>query len=519
MKKHLTLIILLLGLLPAALTAQTPRSDSLLAVLKKDSTNFEVLMELAKAYVDIDNTKAIGYGKKAQSFALETTDSLSIIKSSRIVGQLYNRLGAVDLAIKELLPILPFAEAHLYKEEVKMILNSLAASFTYKAEYDKALEYHFKSLVLREQEQNRQDISIALNNIGVVYTQLGNFEQALVYFKRCLEIKESINDNLDLDRLFLNLASCHTQLKNSAEAESYFDRAIGACKPNCTKVVLIVASHGKGQLYLYQADSAAAEKSFLESLALSISDNNLHYQLSNLVKLAQLALQKGKVIELGYYLGRIESLSGKEQFLEDMQSYYELSSRYNQQIGHYEKALLLQRKYSDVAEKISNSSVRMKIMDVQVRFAERENLQKLLVQEKLLEAQRLVIQKQGIINFLFFGLAFLAGLLAIALFKMNRRKTAINKILDQLVRERTFELENSRNKLVHSYNEQRIVLDKVSSSLISALATLKGLSHLTRLERPDLEFSYADQAAKTVQNVLDTVRAGQAIGAMPEFDR
>ena len=74
-------------------------------------------------------------------------------------------------------------------DEYKKILNGLAVAYTFKAEYDKALEYNFQSLVVREAEGDKAEISITLNNIGLVYFKLHNYEGALKYYNQMFKLK------------------------------------------------------------------------------------------------------------------------------------------------------------------------------------------------------------------------------------------------------------------------------------------------------------------------------------------
>ena len=73
-------------------------------------------------------------------------------------------------------------------------MNGLALDYTYIAEYDKALEYHFRISCVREEEGNKAEISITLNNIGLVYFKLHNYESALKYYEKCLAIKGEVQD-------------------------------------------------------------------------------------------------------------------------------------------------------------------------------------------------------------------------------------------------------------------------------------------------------------------------------------
>jgi tetratricopeptide (TPR) repeat protein len=504
MKMVFCLVILVTTTWSFPVLSQKDNADSLRIVLRKDTTNFEVLMELTKSLVDVENMEALKLATRAKALAFSKSDTSRFVYSSRVIGQLYNRLGYVDLAIKEFTPLLPIAEKYEYKRETKKILNSLANALMYKGEYDKALEYHFRSLVLREKEGNKQDIGVTLNNIGLLYYTSSNYELALIYLKKCLGVKTEIGDSLDLDRLYVNLGISCSEIGNYKDADVYFENTVKTCEPHCSNSVLIPLAHAKGRSLMLQKKLAEASKQFNDSYLLAVQNHDTQFQLENLISLAQIALYKDDLISLCNTLSKIESLPGTEQFAPALQLFYGLSAEYYSRVQKFREAYLFQKKYFEMGEKINSPRVNKKIMDIETRFIERENFQKLDAQEKLLFSQNQIIQKQRLINILFLGIATLTASLIIVLFTVNNRKTRVNKILDQLVKDRTLELENNRNELSHAYNEQKIVLERFSSGLIASLATIEGLKNLLANESGHSNF-HIKEIEKVLVKSLETI--------------
>jgi adenylate cyclase len=512
MKKLFSFFAIVIALSMNALVAQTPKSDSLREIVRRDTANFDALMELAQLSVDIDNAAAVLYAKRAKALSLISGDTLQLVNATRLIGQLENRLGNIDSAIQQFTFILPIAERNNCLNDLKKILNSLATSLTYKGEYGKALEYHFKSLVLREKGKNKQEISITLHNIASVYIASSNHEQALPYLEQSLKAKQEIQDSLDLDRVYLNIAVCHTELGNQLEARVNYDKALAVCGSKCQKYVLIMATYGIGETFFREHNYGLAKQHFQKSLALAIEDNNLQMNLFSLTSLAQLASDQGDVESLRVNLSVFQGLHGKEQFLVPMKQYYDLSSKYYVATRNFEKAFEFQKKYSDLVETTNTSKMNKKIMDMQLEFVQRENFQKIGAQQELLNAQNLVIGKQKTINLLFLGVALLTVFLMIILFKMNRRKNEINRVLDGLVRQRTLELERNGVSLRQSLNEQSIVLDRVCRDLVSSLATIQGLNHLASLEDHANAEVYLRGAEAALFRSISAIQGGVACG-------
>ncbi len=154
--------------LASIIQAQTPRIDSLKQVLSSQEgiSRFDALYELAFEYIDIDNSMALQYADEAESIGLSFGDSAKIVKGGLVKGYALRKLERLDLSIEKFRKTLAIAQRNKFKSETKYLLNSLANGYTFKADYDNALDYHFQSLVIREQDGDKSEISISLMNIN-----------------------------------------------------------------------------------------------------------------------------------------------------------------------------------------------------------------------------------------------------------------------------------------------------------------------------------------------------------------
>ena len=132
--------------------AQTTTSsiDSLKSILKEKSGHgrYEILYQLAYDLFDVDNREASVYARQAYDLAYDVGDSLKIVTSGRLAGQIYRRIEQLETSIDVLKEVLPIAKRNSYEDEEKKILNALALTHTLRAEYDEALKYNFQLLVI-----------------------------------------------------------------------------------------------------------------------------------------------------------------------------------------------------------------------------------------------------------------------------------------------------------------------------------------------------------------------------------
>jgi tetratricopeptide (TPR) repeat protein len=127
--------------------------DSLLQLVNQSEgiDKFSHLLRLGIEYRSIDKTQSIQFLTAAKDLAYQNGDTLKIVRGARVLGEILRRFERNEEAEKILTEILPVVRRNNQEKDLKFILNSLALIHSYQAEYDKALNYNFESLLLREQ--------------------------------------------------------------------------------------------------------------------------------------------------------------------------------------------------------------------------------------------------------------------------------------------------------------------------------------------------------------------------------
>src|SRR5690606_8213490 len=174
--------------------------DSLRSLVRHSAgvQRFDALYELGfRLFEHGDVEEALVQFNRASVAAKELGDSLRIVKSSRVAYQMLKRLDRADEGLDALFTALGIAKRNRFQEEQEYLLNLIAIHFTLRANYDRALEFHFQNLVLREETGDHVSIRESLNNIGVVYFKLRNYQKALEYYLLAID-----HDNKDVNSSF-----------------------------------------------------------------------------------------------------------------------------------------------------------------------------------------------------------------------------------------------------------------------------------------------------------------------------
>lgn len=507
--KRSLLLIALASLHATTLLSQNQgKIDSLYSVVdqKEGLEKFEPLIDVVREYARFDSEKALEVTGTARDLALKHGDSLKIVRAFRISGQLLIRSGRPKEAIAILSKARVIAERNIYREEYKTILNNIANAYSVLAEYDKALDIHFKTLVLREEDGDKAEISISYNNIGFVYFKLRNYERALEYFYRSLELKREANDNYDLDRLLINIGLSHVHLSDFDKALEYINEGLTVCGIDCDKQIIVEGKFGLGVANIGLQKFDLAEKYFRESLEIAKNIDSKRFRVENLVYLGKVSIAQGNYEQARQLLIDAEILaneSGYNQLLIDI--YKQFSILFNQS-KNFEMASNYQSKYIHLKDSLIGEDLVKNVAKIQTQFEERENIATIQLKEDALKRQRNLNIAIGVI-------AMLAALLGFVLYRSNMvmrrvnselsdaknvienqnlRLQNINRELDARVKEKTAELLKTNDELDRANKSLSQVNDeldnfiyKTSHDIRGPLASLKGICSVALMDVKD----------------------------------
>lgn len=475
MKFKVLTILLILGF--SHVRAQ--RIDSLQALLNLNTgiDRYIILYELAYEYVDVDKYLAVDYGRMALEAAKEHGDSLIIVKAGRIMAQAFDGLGKVDSTILLSNQILPMAIKNNYENELIRVLNLLGLSYTYEAEYDQALKYHFQSLQIRERQGDVGSIGISLANIGLVYYKMKDYHKALFFYKKSLTLKNKVKSDIGIT--LVNISLCYSYINDFKNAKEYIERAFNSCHNICPRETLVSAHYSLGVTSMGLKDFKRAESEFLRSYHLSKELEDKRLLLDNIVFLSKIYIRNNQLKLAERYLREGQELikDGVPYNLELIKVYNELFTLYSKS-KNYEKVAAYQGLYIQLKDSIYSEELTRNLMKIEADYSERENNARIASQNKIMALNNEVIFRQQVLNVFAVIVVLLLAALTFILLKRNRYKKKMNLLLEQKVKERTVEMERSQNMLHESLAERTMYFEKMSNEIKSSLSSINGLCSL-----------------------------------------
>ena len=154
--------------------------------MAKENDRFALLNELFKENNTSDYSTALKYADEFYNLAMAKGDSVRIVQGGRMRAFTLMDLGRNEEVVSELNYILGITKRNQnrypeLKNQVKFILNNAGLANMYLGNYDKALDLHYQSLLIREEEGDKKSMRTAINNIGLVFYNLKDYELSLIH--------------------------------------------------------------------------------------------------------------------------------------------------------------------------------------------------------------------------------------------------------------------------------------------------------------------------------------------------
>jgi len=497
----------------SAWSQDTRKIDSLKKELDqaKGVRSFDILNQLFKEYNSVDFKEALHYADEFDKLAKAGGDSARIVMGGRMRAYSMMDLGRNEEALSVLMQILSIARRNAkndpeFKKHFKFILNNAGIASMQLGNYDKALDFHYQSLAIREEEGDKNDIRVALNNIGLIFYNLKDHDQAIKYYLKAVDISKEVNDYTEMERVYLNLGLSYNILGKFNKAIECFNEAFKICKDHCDDNIVKEGLEGLGYAYESNSQSEKAKENFLKSLEISRRQNDIRYVSENLYSLGKIEIKLNNETQGLGYLKEAEALVESANLAEGKLSVYKELANYYGKKREYQKSLLYQNKYTQFKDSVYSDRLIRNITKVQTNYDQRENLKTIAEKDQLVVLQNEMIVRQQRQYLFIFTITCLAIALALMLFyfskkqqrinrelstaknliqEQNERLESYNKELEDKVTQRTSDLLLSNDALQKVNSELDYFIYKSSHDIRGPLVTLKGMCNVALMDLKD----------------------------------
>lgn len=322
------------------------------------------------------------------------------------------------------------------KNELAQLQYFYVLGITYflQSDYNKALEYSFRSLQLSIKYNLGNQIARANNIIGIVYSNMGMHADALNYMLKAISIHELGQDSVSYANTLNNIGLVYLNVEAFETAKNYFDRAYDIYQKTDHQTGIGNVSINLLVYYRHAIMPDSAEYFFNQSIKIGTHLTN-HYALSNafLEKGNLFAVLNDPLNAIAYYL-KSDSVASQVKLMQ-MRSVARIQiAKTYLGLLELDSAYAFARSASDIAIEIGNKKLEYIANEVfSLIFQERKEFEKALNHRNLSIEQKSEFQAQSHANQIY----------RIEIDELNRDKEK----QQIFIAEQNMRIDNQRNQL------------------------------------------------------------------------
>ena len=188
---------------------------------------FSLLISGVKSQVNLDSLRTIISSKTHDTNkinALKAWDNEIYLSDPKLDLELNLRI--VSLCDSNLKNQLNKFELEKFKNSISSSYNNIGLVLHNQGNYEKALEYHEKSLKIRQEIGDKKGIGDCYSNIGIIYKIQGNYEKALECYEKTKKIDKEIGNKSGMGISYNNIGNIYTEQGNYEMALEYYEKSL-----------------------------------------------------------------------------------------------------------------------------------------------------------------------------------------------------------------------------------------------------------------------------------------------------
>jgi signal transduction histidine kinase len=371
--------------------------------LTKGVDKVKILSDLCWEYRFVSADTAILFGNKA----LQLATDLDYPKGE---AQAYNDLGIVYIDRGE------FQQALDYFDKSMLIRKQLGDTAGMGSLYNKmgivhqkqgnlklALDNQIKALKIYEQLKQDLWVGYCLNNIAIVHQNLGNFDKSLEYHFRALEYRINLKDIYGQGGSYGNIGNVYFKLGDTNTAITYYEKALVILRQVQDDEAVSAQLKNLGNIYSAQGDNEKALEFLNESLQLRKKLGDQKGISSTLIELGEVFTNQKKYRKAANFLYRGLNIAKDIHVVEEeMEAYFRLAKMYALQ-QQLDSAFQYTNLYIATKDSVYEKRLEQQIIDAQEKYETEKHQQQieLLTKEKELTEIGLKQRKTEIILLIF----------------------------------------------------------------------------------------------------------------------
>lgn len=356
------------------------------------------------------------------------TDTLKVLTINKIISY-YGNQGVFDSADIYSSQMLKLSEKIGYQRGVCIAYNTYGIPQMVNGQYQKALEYFFKSLSIAEKNDLNIDAMVANRNIAAVFILQEEFKLALPKLRKVLDMAILLKDSIKIFPVLTDIGFCYDGMGAKDSARFYYEAGIFLCDM-LGRRQLPVESAGN----YYQARARVFEKTatyymdnerYREALNLLLliweeikESPDVYTKIATLNSLSSSYQRLEKMDSVLFFSNLLVNLNEAREYPDGLKDAYLFRADAFYRVGKYKEAYEDQAQAAIFKDSVYSKEKYKAIQELQVKYetVKKEDQIKALNQEK--RSQRIILAG-----------AIVTGLIAVGLLLLVVRASRLQKKL------------------------------------------------------------------------------------------
>lgn len=265
--------------------------------------NFETGLDLFLFYnatvLDVlgKSREAIPYFEEGLALSQKRKDSLAMADYRINLGVTWYQLGVYDKSLENYLAAYQIYEALNDREKLSKVLNNIGIMYLEEENYDRAIEIYQTSLAIKQELGDSSGLAATYQNLGSVYDAKKDEEKAVSNLKKALQIYDLLNRPRDAAGCRVSLGKAYFDFGKTAEAKSALLPATRFYETQADPEYTPTAWGLMGKIARQEGNLSGAEAFLKKGFALAESFGRMETMLSLLEELAEVQEKLGKPAE------------------------------------------------------------------------------------------------------------------------------------------------------------------------------------------------------------------------------
>jgi len=220
--------------------------------------------------------------------SLEIEALLTMASAYESTGQYNRAIQSLDCAQEQM----NSGTGDRTKARVASLLGIIHRSL---GDYDRARDYHEKSLAIKQQIGDRSGEASSLNSLGIVCQSLGDYDRARDYYEKSLAIQQQIGDRAGEAKSLGNLGTVCLSLGDYDRARDYYEKSLAIKQQIGNRAGEASSLNNLGNVCQSLGDYDCARDYYEESLTIEQQIGDRSGEASTFGALGTLARSEGKL--------------------------------------------------------------------------------------------------------------------------------------------------------------------------------------------------------------------------------